>query len=322
MKKLFLVVLALLAFGQGIYALGIEDIAFRPDGKKIAFVGAEQNDKGIFTYMMEFNTDNGELSKIFYGEYREVYEYCLSYSPDGKTIAVGSGNAMVMLWDPINESVVKLFEGHEGSVHTVAFSPDGKILVSGDWNNAIKLWNIASGRNIRTITVSSNVNKIAFSPDGKTFFAGLSDGNIKQWNTDNGNEIRTFIGHQESVNSIAVSPDGKTLLSGSKDTNVKLWETATGKEKYSFVGGKYAINTVAFSPDGKIFAYGGTGDGNIRICDSATAKEIIKITGAAGMVRCIKFSPDGKYIVQTTLNQVVFWDVTSGRYVKSMPNLN
>jgi len=52
-------------------------------------------------------------------------------SPDNKTLATGSADRTVKLWDIRTLREIGALEGHSGVVRSVAFSPDGKRLVSG-----------------------------------------------------------------------------------------------------------------------------------------------------------------------------------------------
>jgi WD40 repeat protein len=64
----------------------------------------------------------------------------------------------------------------------VAFSPDGQFLASGSWDTTIKLWEVASGREVRTLTGHTGwVLSVAFSPDGQFLASGSGDKTIKLW---------------------------------------------------------------------------------------------------------------------------------------------
>ena len=67
----------------------------------------------------------------------------------------------------------------------MALSPDGKILASGSSDKTIKLWDVATGREIRTLSGHTHwVNSVAFSPDGKILASGSWDGRILLWDVE------------------------------------------------------------------------------------------------------------------------------------------
>ncbi|MBX9258591.1 hypothetical protein H1Q63_32525 [Desmonostoc muscorum CCALA 125] len=60
-------------------------------------------------------------------------------------------------------------------------SSDGQLLASGSWDKTIKLWNVATGREISTLSHFDSVRSVAFSRDGGWLAGGDLSGNIKIW---------------------------------------------------------------------------------------------------------------------------------------------
>ena len=66
----------------------------------------------------------------------------VAFSPDGKTIATGSDDKTIKMWNLHTGEELDTLKGHSGEVYAVAFSPDGKTLLSASADKTIKIWQL------------------------------------------------------------------------------------------------------------------------------------------------------------------------------------
>ncbi|MCG9132560.1 T9SS type A sorting domain-containing protein [Candidatus Poribacteria bacterium] len=151
----------------------------------------------------------------------------VAFSPDSRTIASGSVDTTVRLWDVNTNAHKATFTGHTDTVVSVAFSPDGSLLASGSDDNTIILWDVVTGEpKITFVAHTDGINKVAFSPDGKTLAScGYRyDTTVKLWDVETGVLKTIFLGHTYGITEIAFSSNGQTLASGGWDGIIFLWD--------------------------------------------------------------------------------------------------
>ena len=218
--------------------------------------------------------------------------HLLWFSPDGQTLASGSADRTIRLWNPNNGKLKTTFTGHTDVVEVVVFSPDGRTLVSGSRDATIRLWDTQNGKSKSTLTEhTAPVDALAFSPDGNTFASGSRDRTIRLWDPHTGKLKTTLAATTDGVNPVAFSPDGQTLLIGGH--GISLWDTETGQYKKPLAGNVGGVISVVFSPDGQRVA-AGSADRKIRLWEfNPSDYEIPSIT-ANGLVRLVYFLPNDR----------------------------
>ncbi|CAD8177574.1 unnamed protein product [Paramecium pentaurelia] len=236
------------------------------------------------------------------------------FSSDGNTLASGSDDKSIRLWDVKTGQQKAKLDGHEHYVMSVCFSPDGNTLASGSDDKSIRLWDVKTGQQKAKLDGHSNcVNSVCFSPDGNTLASGSEDKSIRLWDVKTGQQKAKLDGHSNCINSVCFSPDGNTLASGSDDKSIRLWDVKTGQQKAKLDGHSSYVYSVCFSPDGNTLA-SGSDDKSIRLWDVKTGQQKAKLDGHSSYVRSVCFSPDGNTLASGSDDKSIrLWDVKTGQ---------
>ncbi|MBI3248821.1 MAG: WD40 repeat domain-containing protein [Deltaproteobacteria bacterium] len=254
----------------------------------------------------------GQLWAVLQGHTDSVYS--VAFSPDGRTLASGSHDKTICIWDVSQGQPQAILRDHVNSVRSVAFSLDGQTLASGSDDCTIRLWDVVRGQQRAVLKGHMHVvTSVAFSPNGRTLASGSWDRTVRLWDVAQGQQRAVLQGHTSGVTSVAFSPDGTTLASGSHDDTLRLWDVARGQERTVLKGHINDVNSVVFSPDEKTLASGSM-DFIIRLWDVVSGLQPAVCQGHAGRVTSVAFSPDGRTLASGGGDDTIrLWDVVRGQ---------
>jgi eukaryotic-like serine/threonine-protein kinase len=231
---------------------------FHPDGRRLAFIGSW--DRSIRIWDIQTGK---EL-------YRLGIDFCLcaamTFSPDGRWLAIAGDNSTIQLWDVNLGQVVGRCVGHTNSCNGLSFGPDSQRLVSGSRDKTARVWEIPTCQELLTFRGhDSEVAGIAFSPDGRTI-ASQAASVLKVWDASTGQERLVVSRAGGYRRGLTFTPDGKRVLAAEVAT-IKAWDVATGQVVLSLTDNAGIKTHFNLSSDGRQI-FGGSMDGSVTIWDA------------------------------------------------------
>lgn len=253
--------------------------------------------------------------------------YSIAISPDGQTLASGSFDKTIKLWELSTGSLIHTLSNHSKGVCCVAISPDNQTLASGSWDETIKLWRLDTGELIRTLKGhTASVRSLAIAPDSQTLVSGSFDETIKLWYMDTGECLSTIAEKVGQVSAIALTPDGQTIASGGNDGLITLrsLDTTGASKKPTFTltltGNLSSICSLTISPDGQILAAGCT-DGNVKLWQLSNGTLLDILQGHAGPVMSAVFSVDGQTLISGSADGTIeIWNLETREQLGVLTN--
>lgn len=294
-------------------------VALSPDGRTFAFVASDSTairlyDRKTRSQRLAIETHSRPITAIV-------------VAPDGRTVATGSKDGSVRLWETATgKPLPPFFEKESGAVSPtgsvevthLAFTPDGRKLVAARHGGAIQVWNVADGRLAGNFGSSDALRALLVAPDSMSLILA-TETRQRRLELATGKELGS-VSFGPKADGWALSPDGRLFVRAERgrlffhevDNPKKVRETKLEQGGQTFLGGP------AFSPDGLLVMV--VGRGKIWLLDAVTGFEIAQISHRVrDCSRGVAFSPDGQWLRLSDERGHHLLDVVTGKELWSLP---
>jgi WD40 repeat protein len=243
-----------------------------------------------------------------YGSASMIQALSLSFSGDGKTLAVASTPGHVDVWDI--EKRTKLYSLDGGT--TVALSPDGRLLAKD--GNGIEICDAATGKLIRRIPwsittsipgVQRTIKKLEFNAAGTQLEVSSNGENDLVFGVSSGQLVATLTSTQQGEfsrdGSVFVGGNGKHLIAWSTKDWTKVSDVQNGPD--------YVTQVAAFPEKGLAIVGGPNGARLVRI---SSGEEVAKV--GSGYTNFAAFNQDGTLIFVYVGGGFGVWNTSGKQY--------
>ncbi|CRG91709.1 hypothetical protein PISL3812_08760 [Talaromyces islandicus] len=271
---------------------------------------------------------------------------CLAFHPKFSSIASGSDDCTIKIWDWELGELEQTLKGHTRAVLDVDYggAQGGVILASCSSDLSIKLWDPADGyKNVRTLVGHDHsISAVRFIPGGNLLASASRDKDLRIWDSTTGFCVKAIQGHTAWVRDVCPSFDGNFLLSTGDDMSARLWDISNlmnPDSKLTMVGHDHVIECCAIAPATSYqylaqlaglkknattrntveFMATGSRDKTIKVWDTRGAC-LMTLVGHDNWVRAIMFHPGGKYLLSVSDDRTLrCWDLSQdGKCVKTL----
>lgn len=265
----------------------------------------------------------------------------VAFSPDGKTLASGSGDTTVRLWEMNTATPFAECKGHKNWVLAVAWSPDGQFLASSSMDKTVRIW-LPDGKFHSILAGHTQpVTSLAWEPlhvSGKCtrLVSGSKDSTARIWDVVRKATTNVLASHSDGITCVKWGGEG-LIYTASKDRTIKVWNdngvlfrvlskhghwvnTLSLNTDYALRTGACDHTGVAPDPNRlqelalerylKVKGNGcevlasGSDDTTCILWEAKNSKQpLVQMTGHSKLINIVSFSPDGKLLASAAFDK-------------------
>lgn len=324
--------------------VGFDTLSFSPNGKLLA---SGCSDRNIRLWNTEAKQEGwmGKINQLLPTLTLKGHKDSITdmiFSLDGKTLLSGGDDGTIRAWETTSGRQKFVCTGHTDVISQLVVSEKGKTIISTHSWNSLLHWNVNVGHPQSGFYFKNN-SLVAISPDAKTLVIKdwRGKGQYKLWNISKKHYIATLKGLKSvslgKIPKFVFSLDGKMLATSITSNQrmgvIHIWNipddsrsflnrlfftSGTIRPVYTHKDRPSVTSVFTFSPNGNLL--GGVSSHNektIHLRDVETGSHHFTLTGHSERIRSLAFSPNGTTLASVCDKEIIFWDVTTGRRLRT-----
>lgn len=311
--------------GQRLSALPAENkplvtgMALSPDGSTLAYIGDDPC-QSITLWHIPTRSQRPSF------ETHQAPITASAAAPNGQTIATGSADGAVRLWEAATGKALGHIDNRTGKVTHLAFMPDSRQLVVArqerKGQGTIEIWNLANGQLARRFGAPGDIYIVEPVADGKSVIVLTSFG-LRRLDKASGRELDLKLYYRSDA--WAVSRNGRCAVTLDRlgqmslhdlDQAKTVWQIKPDLKQRERYGG-----LPSFSPDGLLVIV--AGPSKIWLVDAVTGAELGQMANPFRRDARAMFSPDGRMLLLSQIGQQPcrLLDAITGKELWAIPEM-